>query len=612
MTMKSTELTIVAEAPARGAGLNQVIGLSIAAVVITLVMLWVGHAHRTHRIEWLTRIADKMGEKFHRPNWVALPVLVFTTSIICALFGFIWDVSWHIGNGRDPGPLANPAHYFIIIGLFGIFVGGMLAVVLPFDKPGPAAVRITHNWQAPVGGVLMAGCGLYAMIGFPLDDIWHRIFGQDVTLWGPTHLMMIGGACFSLFAVLMLEREGEAAQAEEVALGTFITFLRYLSFGGMFIGLSVYQIEYDFGVEQFRLVLQPMMIAAASALAAVAARITMGRGAAVVAAVFAIALRGAVAFLVGPVLGAPINWFPLYLGPAVVVELVALTPLLKRPIAFGAVSGLVVGTVGLWLESLWIAAAYHYPWPMSMWGEALAMAVPVAILTGVCGALFGMVLTGQRLPGRAIGISVVAATVLVIGGAVANGLHIVVPRQNTATITLTDQLSPPGQRMVWADVQLAPPNMVSDHPDWVTILSWQGRMENDRGLVIDRLNKVGPGHYRSTQPVPVWGSWKTLLRIQDGYTMTAVPIYEPADDAIPAPEVPALASSTRPFVQEVTILQRERDQNAPLWLFTAGSIVVLFLTLMVISALTWGAGRINNSLSEPEPVEEKQPVPRAA
>ena len=46
----STELTIIAEAPARGAGLNQVIGLSIAAVVITLVLLWVGYAHRTHRI----------------------------------------------------------------------------------------------------------------------------------------------------------------------------------------------------------------------------------------------------------------------------------------------------------------------------------------------------------------------------------------------------------------------------------------------------------------------------------------------------------------------------------------------------------------------------------
>ena len=610
--MNSTDLTFVAEAPARGAGLNQVIGLSVAAVVITLVMLWVGYAHRTHRIEWLTRIADKVGEKFHRPNWVALPVLVFTTSIICALFGFIWDVSWHIGNGRDPGPLANPAHYFIIIGLFGVFLAGMVSVVLPFEKPGAAAVRITNNWYAPVGGVLMASCGLYAIIGFPLDDLWHRTFGQDVTLWGPTHLMMIGGACFSLFAVLMLEREGEAAQDEEVAFSAFITFLRYLSFGGMFIGLSVYQIEYDFGVERFRLVLQPMLIAAAATLAAVAARITMGRGAAILAALFAIALRGGVALLVGPILGAPINWFPLYLGPALVVELVALTPLFKRPIAFGAVAGLGVGTVGLWLESLWIGAVYHYAWPTSMWGEALAMAVPVAVLTGICGALFGMVLTGQRLPSRPIGISVVVAAVLVIGGAVANGLHIVVPREDTATITLTDQPSPAGQRMVMADVLLTPPTMVSDHPEWLTILSWQGRMENNRGLAIDRLKKVGPGHYVSTQPVPVWGSWKTLLRVQDGYTMTAVPIYEPADDAIPAPEVPALTSSTRPFVQEITILQRERDQNAPEWLYTAGSIVVLFLTLMVIAALTWGAGRINNSLAEPERVEEKRPIPKAA
>jgi hypothetical protein len=610
--MVSTGLPLLAEPSARGAGLNQVIGLSIAAMVITLVMLWVGYAHRTHRITWLARIADKLGEIFHRPSWVALPVLVYTTSIICALFGFIWDVSWHIGNGRDPGPLANPAHYFIIIGLFGIFLGGMTAIVLPFDQPGPAAVRITRNWHAPVGGVLMAGCGLYAMTGFPLDDVWHRIFGQDVTLWGPTHLMMIGGACFSLFAVLMLEREGEAKEGDEVHHGVFITFLRYLSFGGMFIGLSVYQIEYDFGVEQFRLVLQPMMIAFAATLAAVAARVTMGRGAAIVAALFAIGLRGGVAFLVGPILGAPINWFPLYVGPALVVELLALTPLLNRPLVFGAIAGLGVGTAGLWLESLWIGTVYHYPWPVSMWGEALAMAVPVAVLAGLCGALFGMVLTGQRLPSRPIGISIVVVTVLAVGGAVVNGLHIVVPQQDSATITLTDQPSAPGQRMVSADVQLSRPDMVASQPDWVTILSWQGRMENQRGLVIDRLERVGPGHYRSTQPVPVWGSWKTLLRVQDGYTMTGVPIYEPADDAIPAAEVPALSSIHRPFVQEVTILQRERDQNAPAWLFTAGSILVLIFTLMVIAGLTWGAGRLGNSVTEPEPVEEKQPLPRAA
>ena len=239
--LDSLALTFVADPPARGAGLNQVIGLSVAAMVITLVLLWAGYRYRNHRLSWLARFADWLGGKFNRPSWVALPVLVFTTSIICALFGFIWDVSWHIGNGRDPGPLANPAHYFIIIGLFGVFLAGMLAIVLPYDKPGPAPVRITQNWHAPVGGVLMAGCGLYAVIGFPLDDIWHRIFGQDVTLWGPTHLMMIGGAGLSLFAVLMLEYEGGRALPDAPAERPFVRFLRYLSCGGLLIGLSVYQ-----------------------------------------------------------------------------------------------------------------------------------------------------------------------------------------------------------------------------------------------------------------------------------------------------------------------------------------------------------------------------------
>lgn len=169
--------------------------------------------------------------------------------------------------------------------------------------------------------------------------------------------------------------------------------------------------------------------------------------------------------------------------------------------------------------------------------------------------------------------------------------------------------------MVSADVQINPPNLVGDHPDWLTILSWQGRMWNDRGLEIDRLKKVGPGHYVSTQPIPVWGEWKTLLRVQDGRMMTAVPIWAPADEAIPVPEIPAQTVSTKPFVLEVSILQRERDPSVPPWLFTAGGVVVLFFTLSVITALTWGAGRINNSERVPnQPGEEavEHSPPRAA
>lgn len=594
-----------------GAALDQVFGLSAVATVITVALLWIGYLHRQRRITWLNNFAERLGNKFHRPPWVALQIFLFTSTIICALFGFIWDVSLHIGNGRDEGPLANPAHYFILVGLFLLFIAGVMAMVLPYEKPGPAAIQITRTWYAPVGGVLMALCGLYALIGFPLDDIWHRIFGQDVTLWGPTHLMLIGGAGLSLIAVLLLEHEGRVAmgRTDPTDDTRFNIFLRYLSFGGLFIGLSVFQIEYDFGVEQFRLVLQPMMIAAAAAMAAVAARLVLGPGAALIAAMFAILLRGAVAVVVGPVLGAPLSWWALYLGPALVVELVALTPLLKRPVIFGAVSGLAVATVGLWLESLWIGAMYEYPWPTSMWGEALAMAIPVAIGMGACGALLAMVLTSRRLPRPAVGISIVVATVLAIGGAVANGLRIEVPENATATITLTDAPGTGEQRMVDADVRITPVDLIGDNPEWVSILSWQGGIDDRRGLIVDRLEQIGPGHYRTTQPVPVSGTWKTLLRVQDGTTMAGVPIYLPADPGIGAEEQPAEAISTRGFVPEITILQRERNLDHPSWLFGAASLVVLVCTLILIAALTWGAGRINSrQLASGSSTVETRPV----
>lgn len=598
-----------------GAALDQVIGLSAVATVITAALLWIGYLHRQRRITWLNNFAERLGRKFHRPPWVALQIFLFTSTIICALFGFIWDVSLHIGQGRDEGPLANPAHYFILVGLFLLFIAGVLAMVLPYEKPGPAAIRITRTWYAPVGGVLMALCGLYALIGFPLDDIWHRIFGQDVTLWGPTHLMLIGGAGLSLIAVLLLEHEGRVAMAGNSSPGDikddtrFNTFLRYLSFGGLFIGLSVFQIEYDFGVEQFRLVLQPMMIAGAAALAAVAARLVLGPGAAVIAAVLAIVLRGAVSLAVCPVLGAPHSWWALYLGPALVVELVALTPLVKRPLVFGAVSGLAVATVGLWLESLWIGAVYTYPWPTSMWGEALAMSIPVAVGMGLCGALLALVLTSRRLPRPAVGISIVVATVLAIGGAVANGLRIEVPENATATIALTDAAGAGEQRMVDADVRITPADLISDDPEWVSLLSWQGGLDNQRGLLVNHLERVGPGHYRTTQPMPVSGSWKTLLRVQDGTTMAGVPIYLPADPGIGAEEQPAEAVSTREFVPEITILQRERNLDHPSWLFGAASLVVLVCTLLLIAALTWGAGRVNaRELAAGSTTDETRPV----
>ncbi|MGA9870109.1 MAG: hypothetical protein WBQ44_03025 [Rhodococcus sp. (in: high G+C Gram-positive bacteria)] len=588
-----------------GAALDQVFGMSAAAGVISLGLLYLAFLHRTRRITWLGRLADFAGEKTQLPGWSALPIVMFISTILTAFLGFIWDVSLHIGRGRDEGPLANPAHYFILVGLFFLFIAGVLAMILPLDeKPGRAAIKLTRTWYVPTGGILIAGAGLYALIGFPLDDIWHRIFGQDVTLWGPTHLMLIGGAGLSLIGVVLLEHEGRMALGA-VADGPapdprwsrspILTWMiRGSAFGGLLIGLSVFQIEYDFGVEQFQLIFQPMLIVGAGAFALVAARLMVGRGAAVFAVAFAAIVREITAVVVGPVFGEAHNVFALYLGAAVVVEIIALTPLVDRRLLFGAVAGLGVGTVGVWLESLWIDAVYLFPWTSSMWLDTLWMTVPVGVTVGLCAGLFAQALSGDGIPRPAVRRGIVLAMLLALGGTVANGLMFEVPTDATASVRLTEAQPIDGFRTVTADVQIDPVDLISDDAEWVSILAWQGGGDTLRGLVVDNLERTGEGTYRSTKPVPVDGTWKTVLRVHDGNLMAAAPIFMAADPAIGAEEVTAEPAFTRDLVSEITLLQRERNFDHPAWLFVAASLVVLVCTLLLVWALAWGTVRISD------------------
>ncbi len=595
--------TDVLAAAGGGAALDQVFGMSAAAGVISLGLLYLAFMHRTRRITWLGRLADYAGSKTNLPGWAALPLVLFISTILTAFLGFIWDVSLHIGKGRDEGPLANPAHYFILVGLFFLFIAGALAMILPLDeKPGRAAIKLTRTWYVPTGGVLIMGAGLYALIGFPLDDIWHRIFGQDVTLWGPTHLMLIGGAGLSLIGVILLEHEGRIAMGSDAegpdprwSKSPVLTWMiRASAFGGLIIGLSVFQIEYDFGIEQFQLIFQPMLITGAGAFALVAARSMVGPGAALFAVGFAAVVREITALIVGPVFGDPHNVFALYLGAAIVVEVLALTPLIKRRLLFGAVAGLGVGTLGIWGESFWVDAVYLFPWTSSMWIDTLWMTIPVGVTTGLCGGLFSQLLSGDGVPRPAVRRGVVLAMILALTGTVWNGLTFDVPTDATASVRLTDAESVDGFRMVTAEVELDPADLVSDDPEWVSILAWQGGGDTLRGLVVDSLERTGPGTYRSTKPVPVDGKWKTVLRIHDGRTLTAAPIYLAGDEAIGAPEVAAEPSFTRDLVSEITLLQRERNFDHPAWLFAAASLIVLVCTLLLVWALSWGAVRISS------------------
>ena len=581
-------------APVGGAALDQVFGLSVAAGLVSLVLLWIAWAHRTHRIEWFQKLGETLNARLGEPGWSAIATAFVASSLIVALLGFLWDVSLHAGRGRDEGPLANPAHYLILYGLFALFIAGMSAVVWPRDgiKPGIASVKITRQWYAPVAGIYIAACGLYALIGFPLDDVWHRLFGQDVTLWGPTHLMLIGGAGLSTAGIILLRREGEFS-AEYQDRGGLARFLTYgAAFGGLLIGLSVFQAEFDFGIAQFRMVFAPMMIAAAAGLTLVAARLFVGPGAALFAAAFFLGMRGLVSFIVGPVFGQADHVFPLYLGSALLVELLALTALRRNFLAFGAVAGLLIGTVGTVVEKVWNDQVFQFAWTQDMWLEGLAMTIPVAIGSGLCGALFALGLQG-RLPSRAVGRTIVTASILVTSAAVANGLWATVPDGATATFE-TSRMSTPTGDVMTVTATLSD-GLVEGDPTWVQITAWQGGGE---GVVTDNLKKVGDNTYESTIPIPVGGTWKTLLRVQDGRTLTAAPLYLAPDEAIDAEEFVAADGEPVEFVPEIEILQRERDFSAPAWLWGVANLVVLVTSLAVLIGICVSVSRFSARLRE--------------
>ena len=118
------------------------------------------------------------------------------------------------------------------------------------------------------------------------------------------------------------------------------------------------------------------------------------------------------------------------------------------------------------------------------------------------------------------------------------------------------------------------------------------RLAGRRKLIVDRLDEVGPGRYRTTEPIPVDGNWKALLRLHSGRSLTALPIFLPRDEAIPVGEVPATSRFTRAFGDEHELLQREQ---------TGGSLVVVALAYSTVAAvalsllvlLAWGLHRLS-------------------
>ena len=183
----------------------------------------------------------------HAPSLHAVLVLRLTGGLVAllgAIISFVgtsWDIQWHTLIGRDRTLI--PPHEMM---LAGITIGGIAALTIIITETIWAR-RYPHMAQqftpfaglfsGPLGAYIVGYAALNAAVAFPLDTYWHTLYGIDVTLWAPFHIMIISGMALMAFgAVYILASAAhiaarlEARKAERSAyLGMIGAFAASLS-----------------------------------------------------------------------------------------------------------------------------------------------------------------------------------------------------------------------------------------------------------------------------------------------------------------------------------------------------------------------------------------------
>ena len=534
--------------------------LLIAGAIAYLVAT--GNREPGRTIGLIPRAAASLERVTGLPAWSAGGVGMGGGALVIAVIGFLWDVAWHIDYGRDEF-LFTPAHSMIVIGLLLLVVASVVSIVLATVGRADVGFRL-KALRIPYSALALGVLGAGAIAGFPLDELWHGAYGVDVTMWGPTHLLMIGGASFCPIALwLMLTEAGPEANQ-----GHFAVVRRTLLAGAVLIGLSTFQGEFDFGVPQFQQLYHPMLIAVAASIALIAAREALGRWGAVKAVAFFLGARVALALLIGQALNHVIPRFPLYLGAALAVELVWHVARDAHPVSKALTAGALVGTVGLGTEWAWTSL-----WGWHPWGSSLFPGILWAALIALPGAVIGLAM-GRGLSWR----EHVTSSRVLLASAASIVLLLALPfPRNDIDATARIATEPVSEGLVDVTVTTDP---TIGETDWAEVLAWQGGH-----MDAVPLESTGPGAYRSAEPVPVGDEWKTLVRFVRKDVMVAAPIFMPKDPAIGASEVPVVPVRDANLIRDTDLLLREA-KTGPGWpalVAYAGIALVAFTWLYALS-----------------------------
>jgi hypothetical protein len=436
------------------------------------------------------------------PRWLVALTASVTTGSLMALVGFYWDVSKHVDFGRDGGLFVS-AHLLIVISQQLTVLGAALAILLATADRSPTDLRV-GRLRVPRAALLIAMLSTGAVVGLPLDGVWHAWFGEDVTLWSPTHLMMLGSSALRPLALwLGFAEAARLGGRRHVEPSWVVVFLG----GCSLVSLSTFQAEFDFGIPQFPAPYHPVLVVAAAAFVLTAVRAASHPGAALLAALMFVVVRlGVVAFL-DHVVDRTVAVMPLYLGTALAVEAGALV---RPPIRRAVVTGAGCATLGLLAEWPWVGRTFELPWDASL----LAATAPLAVLMGVSAAVLG-VAWGSALADRpALPPWAVATASVGVVAALALPASTVAPSDATAEVEVAVD---GGQAIVTVTpgAGLGPAGAW-----WFHALGWRS---GEREVVPLRPAADGAS-FVTDRPIRAAPGMRLVLRYHEGRTMGAAPV----------------------------------------------------------------------------------------
>ena len=525
----------------------------------------------------LLRPANRLEHLTGIPGWAISTVAIGLFGLLVAGAGFYSDVSWHVALGRDKNLFTAP-HTEIVIGLILLFLAAAAGVTVASLSKIDTKLR-WRGLRVPWSTIPLGLLGASAVMGFPLDDLWHARYGIDVTMWSPTHMLMILGASLSgLASWLVLAEAGIRPRDSRWARGIHVV-AAWLTLQG----LVASQGEFSFGVPQFQQLYLPVLICLAAGFALVATRLVLGPwwtfgivGVNFVVEAFHLLNFSGDDGLVQTRAGG------VYVASALAVEVVALIWGTRDRLRFALLSGLGVGTIGLAGEWWWNQDAYQ-PWKTSLLPDAVILGVVMGLGAAVLGAGFGSAV--RREPAHGIP----RAALVLAGAAVLAALVWPFPR-GVGEVNADLTVQPAGTGNVTVTVRLDPPD-AADDARWFQASAWQGG-----SLVLAEMQEISPGTYRSEKPVPVYGNFKTLVRLHRGSEMMAVPVRLPADPEIGKGGIPA-ANRRAEFVNERRYLLRETHGGAAWFAIVVDSLLVL-VAIAWITAFVLVSQRVRPSSAD--------------